>query len=65
MKNHLMSVLPLNHNKCFYLCHCITISVWYSGTSLFNASLCKKVVSITNDFLQPCQNYSKMYATET
>ena len=30
----------------------------------FNAFLCKKVVGITNDFLQPCQNYSKMYGTE-
>ena len=30
----------------------------------FNEPLCNVVLGITNDFLQPGQNYSKMYATE-
>ena len=30
----------------------------------FNESLYNEVLGITNDFLQPGQNYSKMYGTE-
>ena len=30
----------------------------------FNEPLCNVVLGITNDFLQPGQNYSKMYGTE-
>jgi len=44
----------------------VIVSQFLFGTvePLFNASLYNKVVGITNDFLQPGQNYSKMYGTE-
>ena len=31
---------------------------------LFNEPLCNEVLGIRNDFLQPGQNYNKMYGTE-
>ena len=31
---------------------------------LFNEPLCNEVLGIRNDFLQPSQNYNKMYGTE-
>ena len=38
-------------------------SLWYSGTR-FNEPLYNEVLNITNHFVQPGQNYSKMYGTE-
>ena len=39
------------------------MSLWYSGTR-FNDPLYNEVLDITNHFVQPGQNYSKMYGTE-
>ena len=38
--------------------------VRYSQAPWFNEPLYNEVLDITNDFLQPGQNYSKMYGTE-
>jgi len=37
--------------------------LWYRGTR-FNEPLYNEVLDITNHFVQPGQNYSKMYGTE-
>ena len=41
-----------------------TLALLYTVEPRFNKPLSTKVLSITNDFLQPGQNYNKMCGTE-